>query len=99
MQSNRLARRQGRAAAVVQKPSRAGRRAATRAARGCAVARCAHICALVKVFCQLGKDGEEGWETIGECFFSICQKNKDGEERWQTVGVALNRCQLWSNSV
>jgi hypothetical protein len=43
---------------------------------------------------QTGKDGEERWQTIGECFFLICQKMKDGEEGWQIVGVAL-RCKFF----
>jgi hypothetical protein len=39
----------------------------------------AHICVLGKDFCEAGKDGEGGCQTIGESFFSFCQEIKDGK--------------------
>jgi hypothetical protein len=68
-----------------------GKKAAARFATGCARVTSAHISALWRKLCELGKDGEERWQTIGECFYSICQKMKDEEEGSQTVGVALIR--------
>lgn len=56
-----------------------GKKAAARLATGCARVTSVHISALWRELCELGKDGEERWQTIGECFFSICQKMKDEE--------------------
>ena len=72
--------------------ARAGRRPAARVESRCEVISRAHICALGRRFSELAKDGEEGWKTVGGCFFSICQKMKDEEEGWETVGVALSWC-------
>ena len=45
----------------------------------CAWSHDAHICALTKQFFQVAKDGEEGWVTIGECFFVNLPQNQEWE--------------------
>jgi hypothetical protein len=39
----------------------------------------AHFYAQSRAICQLLKDGEDKWDTIGEEFFSFFLKNEDGE--------------------
>jgi hypothetical protein len=50
----------------------------------------AYICALDREICQVEKDGELGWQTIGEGFFSFCQKNYGWRRR-------LSNCWRCSN--
>jgi hypothetical protein len=58
---------------------------------GCTLLGRTHICALGIIFCEVGKDGEGGYQTIEEgFFFSFYQKIKDEKTRWQTIRDALS---------
>jgi hypothetical protein len=39
-------------------------------------------------FCEIGKDGEERCQTIGDVFFLFYQNIKDGKVEWRIVGDA-----------
>jgi hypothetical protein len=57
---------------------------------GCVLPGRAYICTQVTVVCQVQKDGEEIWGTIGDEFFSFFPKNMDVEGICGTFRDALS---------
>ena len=55
----------------------------------CAIPSRVYICAQVTVVCQVLKNGEEIWRTLGDEFFFFFLKTMDGEGIWGTLGDAL----------